>query len=349
MTKFVTAALGLAVSMAVGVGLAGAHGKAPEPSTTSEAIDSLRDHGVGSQANDGVGAELEGTLEILHEDREDGSSLYRHFLSTHDGKRLSLEGVQHPDLLTGDQVRVRGVRSGQTLQLQTNTAQALEVLQYAPLPNTFGPQKTAVFLVNFASNPSEQLFTTSALKTYLNDRSGAFFRASSYQQTWLEIDVFGSYTMPFVNSGCPINSIQSYAEHAAVAQGINLSAYTRRVYVFPRMSCGFNGAAYVGGNPSHAWLNGDVGTFNHELGHNFGLYHSHSISCPPAVLGPNCTTHDYGDSTDTMGAAGGHYNPFQKQRLGWLDYGVSPPITRCSRAARTRSTRTTFPGPPPRR
>ena len=66
---------------------------------------------------------------------------------------------------------------------------------------------------------------------------------------------------------------------------------------------------------------------DHELGHNLGLYHSHSISCPPAVLGPTCTTLDYGDSIDTMGGSGGHYNAFQKQRLGWLGYGVSPPIT----------------------
>ena len=43
MVKFVTAALGLVVSMAVGAGLAGAHDKATKPSVTSETIDSLHD------------------------------------------------------------------------------------------------------------------------------------------------------------------------------------------------------------------------------------------------------------------------------------------------------------------
>src|SRR5262249_22970697 len=66
----------------------------------------------------------------------------------------------------------------------------------------------------------------------------------------------------------------------------------------------------------------------HELGHNLGLYHSNSISCRPLVLGPNCTTQEYGDTTDTMGGGGGHYNAFQKQRLGWLGFEASPPITR---------------------
>ena len=51
------------------------------------------------------------------------------------------------------------------------------------------------------------------------------------------------------------------------------------------------------------------------------------MSCAPAILGPNCTVEEYGDITDTMGG-GGHFNPFQKQRIGWLDYDVSPPITR---------------------
>ncbi len=328
MTKFVTAALGLVVSMAVGVGLAGAHDKAPEPSTTSETTNSLRDHGVGSQANDGVGAELEGTLEILHEDREDGSSVYRHFLSTHDGKRLSLEGVHHPDLLTGDQVRVRGVRSGQTLKLQATSAQNLEVVQFAPLSNTFGLQKVVILMVNF-SNDTSHPATIASVKLDM-ERSDAFFRENSYGQTWLSVDVFGWYTLPMANTSCAEWSIKANADQAATAAGVNLSAYTRRVYLFPWTSdCQFSGMGTVGGSPSTAWINGPEQLFvvDHELGHNLGLWHSHSISCPPAVLGPTCTTLDYGDSTDTMGGSGGHYNAFQKQRLGWLGYGVSPPIT----------------------
>ena len=43
MVKFVMAALGLVVSMAVGAGLAGAHDKTAKPSVISGAIDSLHD------------------------------------------------------------------------------------------------------------------------------------------------------------------------------------------------------------------------------------------------------------------------------------------------------------------
>jgi hypothetical protein len=292
----------------------------------ASALDSRNDPGVGSQA-EGVDTELEGTLEILHEDREDGSGVYHHILSTQDGKRVPLEGVQHPDLLTGDFVRVRGTSSGQKLLLKTKTAAALEVLQFAPLANTFGPKKTAVFLVNFADSPSYQPFTTGALKTFLDDTYSQFFSAASYGQASLVVDVFGWYTMPFINSGCPSGSIQYYAEQAAIASGIDLSGYTRRVYFFPPTACLWGGLGTIGGNPSHAWLNGSLGNFIHELGHNLGLYHSHFMSCAPEVLGASCTYSEYGDITDAMGA-GGHFNPFQKARLGWLDYAASPPITR---------------------
>lgn len=292
--------------------------------------------------------ELEGTLEILHEDREDGSGVYRHFLSTHDGKRLSLEGVQHPDLLTGDFVRATGVRSGQTLQLQTKTAEALQVLQYAPLSNTFGPQKTVVLMVNF-SNDQSQPFTISYVKDQMA-RSDVFVRENSYQQTSLSVDVFGWFTLPITNAGCPIGLIEAYADQAAVAVGINLSGYARHIYLFPRNPCGFNGASTVGGVPSTAWLNGSmsIDNINHELGHGLGLYHSHSISCPPAVLGPNCTIQEYGDTTDTMGNSVGHFNAFQKQRLGWLDYDVSPPITMVQNSGTYTIDAYEFPGTTPK-
>jgi uncharacterized repeat protein (TIGR01451 family) len=110
---------------------------------------------------------------------------------------------------------------------------------------------------------------------------------------------------------------------------VNLSAYTRYVYAFPQNACGWWGTGTVGGNPSQAWINGTLvfQVVGHEIGHNFGLFHSRSIDCGSTTLGSNCTTDEYGDPMDTMGWSTGHYNAFQKERLGWLNYGTSPPIT----------------------
>src|SRR5262245_33849016 len=87
--------------------------------------------------------QFEGTLEILHEDRLDGTGHYRHFLTTDDGQHLILHGVpHHHDLQTGDRVRLRASRAGKTLQLDPSAA-GLQLLATASA-FTLGPQKTLV-------------------------------------------------------------------------------------------------------------------------------------------------------------------------------------------------------------
>jgi hypothetical protein len=71
----------------------------------------------------------------------------------------------------------------------------------------------------------------------------------------------------------------------------------------------------------------NAGVVSHELGHNFGLRHSHALNCGTDVLGDNCTAYEYGDRLDRMGNPDkGHFNAVQKARLGWLGYQASPPI-----------------------
>ena len=66
------------------------------------------------------------------------------------------------------------------------------------------------------------------------------------------------------------------------------------------------------------------------MGHNFGLYHSHSLDCGSVALaGSGCAVDEYGDVFDMMGGGNDtpHFNAFQKEQLGWLNAGVSPPLT----------------------
>jgi hypothetical protein len=99
----------------------------------------------------------------------------------------------------------------------------------------------------------------------------------------------------------------------------------------PANACSWLGLGTVGGNPSKAWIRGSfsLGVVAHEMGHNLGLYHSHSLDCGAAVTGGSCSIGEYGDPFDMMGgsfAASGHYSAYQKERLGWLNYGASPPL-----------------------
>ncbi len=95
------------------------------------------------------------------------------------------------------------------------------------------------------------------------------------------------------------------------------------------MGCSWWGLGSVGGNPAlECLINGSLAltVVAHEMGHDFGLYHSHSWDCGAVVLGPTCTMTEYGDVLDIMGEHAYHFNAFQKERLGWLAYGSSPPI-----------------------
>ena len=257
----------------------------------------------------------EGLVEIVHEDREDGTGIYHRVLFTDDQKRWSLDGVPGAsDLITGDWVRVQG--------------DELHILAFAPPPNTFGSQKTLLILVNFSDDRS-QPYTVAQAKTGYAAVDN-WFREVSYQQTSLVIDVVGWYTMSVTNDSCDYTKIQTDARKAATAAGVNLSTYVRHVYAFPfNPTCQFAGLATVGGNPSSVWINGNTNTgiLAHEFGHTLGLYHSHALNCHPSIVTPPCSIVEYGDTTDTMGGGTGHYNTFQKQRIGWLDFNVSPPIT----------------------
>jgi Gametolysin peptidase M11/NPCBM-associated, NEW3 domain of alpha-galactosidase len=276
---------------------------------------------------------LDGTLEVLHEDRPQGSR-YHYFLNSTEGRvKLKLPDDGHAghkhngDHQTGDRVRVRGEKIGETLALDSG-AGGMQTLSQV-FPNTFGPQKTLVLLVNFQDNASQPYSTDYAQDVVFNTTSN-FHYENSYGQTWLEGDVRGWFTLPINGATCDFNAIYFAARQAATDAGIHLADYKRFIYAFPSTdSCGWWGLGTVGGNPSHAWINGSLQlrVVGHETGHNLGLYHSHALECGATTIGSSCTKYEYGDTVDIMGSTAGHYNAYQKEWLGWLNYGASPPVT----------------------
>ena len=270
--------------------------------------------------------ELEGTLEVLQEDYANGARL-RHFL-TSGGMRVSLHfATTPPGRQTGDRVRLRGVLLDNMLALDTGTTSVQTVTAPAAGSNALGSQSTLVLLVNFQDNPVEP-YTLSYAEGVVFTTTSNFYREGSYQQTWLTGNVFGWFTIAMSSTICDTLTLASLAQQAATAAGVTLSRYARYVYAFPRNACTWSGMATVGGNPSKAWINGDLDLkgVGHELGHNFGLFHAHALDCGSSPIVPPCTWTDYGDSLDLMGNTAAHFGAFMKERLGWLSYGNSPPI-----------------------
>jgi hypothetical protein len=201
------------------------------------------------------------------------------------------------------------------------------------LPNTLGAQATLIILVNFQDNATQPYTVADAENMYFG-KVNSFMSENSYGQTSVSGSVVGWYTIPDSITSCNMTQIATDAQTAAKAAGVNLANYTRYVYAFPYSSaCGWAGSSNVGGNPSQSWINNsglDFHTIAHELGHAFGLWHSHLLDCgTSATIGSSCNVTEYGDLLDVMGISqnvSGHYSAFQKERLGWLNYANSPSI-----------------------
>jgi hypothetical protein len=283
-------------------------------------------NGLPEQAAAQAEAQFEGELDVQYE-CDDRHSQLVHALHMANGRRLRLrfDGAP-PDLPSGSRVRVKGrFQDEETLALSAADAGSVQALSIAS-PNTFGEQRVIVILVNFQDNPSIPYSAASAYTTTFQSTS-SFYAENSYGQTSLAGDVYGWYTIPMSGSVCDTSQIATLAEQAAVnIGGANLSAYSRRIYAFPNIAaCTFWGRGSVGGSPSRAWVNGTYNTqvVAHELGHNFGNYHSHSQPCATGT----CSYVEYGDIKDIMGqTAVAHTTAFQKERLGWLSYAASPPV-----------------------
>lgn len=299
--------------------------------------------------------QLQGQIEIVHQDFPDGHGQYVYTLRQSDGTRMPMYFVKTPPkhLLTGDHVTVTGQQSSSGLILYSgsnaqktgggsggsgsgsctaDSGQTCTSTSSIPVPNTFGTQQTLVILVNFQDDVGSPYAINEVQNAFFNT-ANSFIQENSYGQTSLAGDVVGWYTIPDSYTTCNISQIGSDAQTAAAAAGVNLSSYTRFVYFFVYdAACGFSGASQVGGNPSQTWINSTLNPYviHHELGHALGLWHAHLFDCgTSATICSNPNIVEYGDSMDVMGvaqAASPDYNAFQKERLGWLGYGASPSI-----------------------
>lgn len=284
--------------------------------------------------------ELAGLLRVRYEHTgSEGHLVYELDTGT---ELLELHFANSPPRLQSDtRVRARGVVLDQSMAIASGDTgitllnidadgsgdTALSGGAVPTLSTTFGEQRTLVLLVNWLDDPANQPYSLEQAYELVFGTVSDFMLENSFGRTWLNGEVHGWFTLPFVRptdpyTTCKQTVVSAAAQQAAQDAGIDLSAFDRYIYVFPQTSCFPSGTGTVGGSPSESWINGyyfHLKTVAHEFGHNLGLYHAGAQDCEGATLSTDCRISPYGDTMDIMGnKSTGHFSAYKKERLGWL-------------------------------
>ena len=267
---------------------------------------------------------------LVSDDFGAGKSSRLYELKTDEGEVLPLRFAAPPDARTGDRVSVTGWPGRHEFEVDFIQSLGRSPLGRVALSTwTTGAKRVLVILLNFTNDSSFTAATvTNAQSLYFGSGSSVarYYAEASYGLATMTGDVVLVTATVAKPATCDTGTIQSQADAQALGAGYNPSNYDFPVWIFPSISaCGWNGLGYVGGGGS--WING-TGSMSllvaaHELGHNFGVLHSHSYTCPGAAIAPSgCTRSEYGDRFDVMGnSRAGHFNAYSKDVFGWLPSG----------------------------
>lgn len=267
-------------------------------------------------------------------------------------RRIELHFEQEPKegLSTGMVIRSNGRLNGASLE----SAEAIKIISYGRhsgrlsgkslssslsaspgmnLPDitpASGPQTTLVFNLVSSAGAAIPKFSNDEIENMMFGPSRRSVNSYYLQNSYNSVTFAGKVVGPLAVTEIPVCNVQGWAVQAdqlAIAQGIDITAYTHHVYMLPAemMSiCEFAGSSTFGGSPSLSWIS--IGYFSpnepninmaaaHELGHSLGMQHAQAIQADGVTLD------EYGDNSCIMGNRAYDYVNLNVPHLiqeGWI-------------------------------
>ena len=282
--------------------------------------------------------EIQGNIEtIIVDDFENERSETIYFLNK-DGKRYRLE-LKDSDNIPYKTGIVKGILKGDTIMVDSITPTL--ITDIPPWPQTLGDQR---YVVIYLFNETEIPFDVYNYTNITFNSSNQFIAKISYEKAsvsagYVHQDIFQ------IEDPYELGEIFEYAV-GSVDPYVNFNEYDG-VIVWFRPGEPFYGAlGSLGKDPVitdegvidlyRIWMNLDeIGpytyaaswTYNHEMGHNFGLHHASSFECgeyPYRKIFDNfCYFDEYGSFSDTMGRGMAYLQDYSLRNkvdvLGWID------------------------------
>lgn len=228
--------------------------------------------------------------------------------------------------LAGQEVHASGTKQGGTLTATKVTPATAQ----SPVARTPKPVNVALVLMEAAGTTffgsGSQPWTPAYMEQTALDPALAYFTTVSGGQVHATGRMFGTVQSTRPAADC---SISDWTNAAAqyVAQTDPGETFTQVAVVANVVNCPFAGIAYVGSSGVLMDV-ASASVTEHELGHNFGLWHGglefNCTACQPPVL----NFWDYGDATSVMGSGTSRgYSAFELDKIGWLPPSASASIS----------------------
>jgi hypothetical protein len=297
----------------------------------------------------------EGTTAIqIADDFEHGRASTHYFLREQHSQRLfelKLSADQARLMRPGQQLRIRGRLNGKVLAADLDDSAVVVISAPTAFAAPLTSRRVISLLVDITDGSgvthtvgstcdgpdqllSDHMFGSRSGRLNVDGcfRDGSYgslgFGGSSYPGNAIDVvRVAITEPSPSLTGICNKFEWASAADAAAVASGVNLSAYQHRMYVLPEdAGCSWAGSAFLGcGDSCQAWVRsyasrgiecGFPDAMAHELGHNLGLHHARTDLNNDGYY--DC---EYCDTSDVMGYATNFWRAFNaphKDWMGWL-------------------------------